>query len=76
MTIWIYIDVWTHIGGILLFQVLQPEIFYWGIIERLISFVRRVKEQFNYVPTTPIRLTLDGEYCQILLCSREISMMH
>ena len=46
--------------------------FHWWFIERLTPFVRRVKEQFHYDPTTPSWLSLDGEYCQIFpLLSQE-----
>ena len=68
----------THVGGsgTVVFccsRSCNQKFFHWWFIERLIPFVRRVKEQFNYAPTTPSWLTLDGEYCQLLpLLSQEI----
>ena len=51
----------------------NQKFFHWWFIERLIPFVRRVKEQFNYAPATPSWSTLDEEYCQLLpLLSQKI----
>ena len=68
----------THVGadGTVVFcnsRSCNQMFFHWWFLERLIPFVRRVKEQFHYDPTTPSWLTLDGKYCQILpLLSQEI----
>ena len=72
----------THVGGCgtVVFCCsgsCNQKFFHWWFIERLIPFVRRVNALFNYAPTTPSWLTLDGEYiAKYFLCSRKKSMMH
>ena len=62
----------THVGsmGTVVFchsRSFNRQFFHWcSVPQKLIPFVRHLKEQYHYAPTTPSWSTLVGEYCQIL----------